>query len=51
MTHQDTVLYRSGGSPVEHPSAVVLHLGRHKVKVTSLVISDTDIELVVLAPL
>ena len=48
---QDTVIYRSGGRPVEHPRTVVLHLSGHEVKVPGLVVSDPNIELVILRPL
>ena len=43
-TYQDAVLYRPGRCPVEHPSAVVLHLGGHEVEVPGLIVSDANIE-------
>ena len=51
FTHQNAIIYRSGGRPVEHPRAVVLHLRGHKVKVPGLVVSNANIKLAVLGPL
>ena len=42
---QDTVLYSPGRDPVEHPSAVVLHLCLDEVEVPGLVVRDSHVQL------
>ena len=44
-TDQYAVLNTPGWNPVEHPSAVVLHLRLDEIKVPGLVVSNTHVQL------
>ena len=48
ISYQNTVFDGSGRSPVEHPSAVILHLSFSKIKILCLVICDTNFHLPIL---
>ena len=47
-SHQYAILYASSWGPVEHASAVVLHLSLLKVKVLCLVVGNPNLKLPVL---
>ena len=48
FSHQYAILYAARRGPVEHASAVVLHLSLLKVEVLRLVVGDPDLKLPVL---
>jgi len=44
VTIQYAVFEIAGGTPVEHPRRVILHLGFLKVKILRLIIRDPDLK-------